>query len=560
MAEYSLVGAKFVPSFANPVEWNSNNAYDELTVVMHNGSSYTSRQYVPVGTEITDKNYWVCTGNYNAQYESVKNQLEGTADSGLKKLIDGNIKNLGYMKYYATPEMFGAVGDGVTDDTSAIQAAIDSSSVLVASDHTYKITSTLKTTTEKMLKFNNAVLLADGITAIEVSTTNSNIHTRYTISGSLEIKNASIGIKQVGDTSNTNAEQTQIISGVLFTQCDTGIYVDTVSAYGMIYDNLRFATCGIGFDWNGTYTNSGERIIFRDLMTGNCKVIMKIESSCFLDIFGSSFDYSGLGILQTNSNSRLTVQMIGCHIEGLGAKGRPHDTYTGLAYFSNNFSSVMLNNCYILPPSEKESNYEFIHGTNAMFSTNQCYFFEDISAGGNYIAMCDCIGTHISPTFMSASKLITTKSCQNIVNGFANIASSYGFDSATIPSNGKLTFDTDGNAVFSNSGTSEIEFSFVQTIKGYIPKPTAQFAAPYKGSGYITMSLVQQNYKSDNVNTTYYATSSAATTNSDYAMSTANNIFRVPIINNIIQCNICVHIHVSANSSVTIPRLYLYNF
>lgn len=82
MAEYSLVGAKFVPSFANPVEWNSNNAYDELTVVMHNGSSYTSRQYVPVGTDITDTTYWMCTGNYNAQIDSMRSAIEShTSDT-----------------------------------------------------------------------------------------------------------------------------------------------------------------------------------------------------------------------------------------------------------------------------------------------------------------------------------------------------------------------------------------------------------------------------------------------------------------------------------------------
>lgn len=86
------VGARYVPKFANPVEWNSINAYEPLTIVTYQGASYTSKTYVPVGVAITNTDYWVVTGNYNAQVElyrqqivGVQNQINGIEDFHYKK-------------------------------------------------------------------------------------------------------------------------------------------------------------------------------------------------------------------------------------------------------------------------------------------------------------------------------------------------------------------------------------------------------------------------------------------------------------------------------------------
>lgn len=69
------VGARYVPVFADPLEWSDAIGYEPLTVVLHEGNSYTSRQSVPVGIDIGNATYWAETGNYNAQIEAYRQEV-----------------------------------------------------------------------------------------------------------------------------------------------------------------------------------------------------------------------------------------------------------------------------------------------------------------------------------------------------------------------------------------------------------------------------------------------------------------------------------------------------
>ena len=70
------VGARYVPKFADPIEWDIERGYESLTIVTHNGQSYTSKCPVPPGIEITNSRYWALTGDYNAQVEEYKEQVK----------------------------------------------------------------------------------------------------------------------------------------------------------------------------------------------------------------------------------------------------------------------------------------------------------------------------------------------------------------------------------------------------------------------------------------------------------------------------------------------------
>ena len=70
------IGSRYVPIFADPIEWNNHRSYESLTIVTHDGESYTSKCNVGPGIDITNERYWAKTGAYNAQVEQYKNEVK----------------------------------------------------------------------------------------------------------------------------------------------------------------------------------------------------------------------------------------------------------------------------------------------------------------------------------------------------------------------------------------------------------------------------------------------------------------------------------------------------
>lgn len=169
MAVTEYIGPLVGPVFADPAEWTSTRSYESLTIVLHEGNSYTARQDVPIGVQITNENYWLETGNYNAQVEAYRKATinsmkyletadmfstvtwptlgtliktsgfhtsndnggatyivaEGTAN-GLDSIEIGN----GYcaimiIEQMITLEQLGAYGNGINDDTKCLTRALE---------------------------------------------------------------------------------------------------------------------------------------------------------------------------------------------------------------------------------------------------------------------------------------------------------------------------------------------------------------------------------------------------------------------------------------------------
>ena len=67
------VGHRYVPKIMG--EHDSTQSYEGLSIVTHEGTSYTSKKYVPAGVDISNTEYWVVTGNYNAQIEYYRKEV-----------------------------------------------------------------------------------------------------------------------------------------------------------------------------------------------------------------------------------------------------------------------------------------------------------------------------------------------------------------------------------------------------------------------------------------------------------------------------------------------------
>lgn len=92
MANNVYIGNRYVPVFANPVEWDNLRQYEPLTIVTYQGTAYTSKKTVPVGTALSNTEYWVVTGNYNAQVEQYRQEVANLASD--VSAIDGRVDTI----------------------------------------------------------------------------------------------------------------------------------------------------------------------------------------------------------------------------------------------------------------------------------------------------------------------------------------------------------------------------------------------------------------------------------------------------------------------------------
>ena len=92
MSVIESIGARYIPIFADPIEWNISNSYERLTIVQHKGDTYVSKKDVPANTAITNENYWILFATFNAQYETLRSRVN-TIDNEITSII-GDINSI----------------------------------------------------------------------------------------------------------------------------------------------------------------------------------------------------------------------------------------------------------------------------------------------------------------------------------------------------------------------------------------------------------------------------------------------------------------------------------
>ena len=139
--------------YADPIQWNITTQYQANTVVIDPAKdiAYISTKPVPNNVQITDTNYWTPIFDLSKMFDDLETAVqalqtavrtintdlaaETTARTEADRALNTAITNETYARISAIDTMkahtgfvnvldFGAVGDGVTDDTAAFKSAI----------------------------------------------------------------------------------------------------------------------------------------------------------------------------------------------------------------------------------------------------------------------------------------------------------------------------------------------------------------------------------------------------------------------------------------------------
>ena len=148
--ERQYIGARYVPKFADPVIWNKALSYEAMTIVTYLGNSFTSKKPVPAGIEIGNNEYWVNTGNYNAQVEEYRQSVIHLEN------------NLSAINATNPPSGYVAMSADSDDNSAALQAIVDSFECVFIPSGNYTLANTITITNNTKIIGNGTLVRASG--------------------------------------------------------------------------------------------------------------------------------------------------------------------------------------------------------------------------------------------------------------------------------------------------------------------------------------------------------------------------------------------------------------
>ena len=284
------VGHRYVPKIMG--DWDNTQIYEPLSIVQFEGNSFTSRQYVPSGIEITNEEYWASTGNYNAQIEQYRQEFRNLENdvNNFNKEFNTQLAqtNKKIETGFVNVTEFGAVGDYLldngtvnqkpTDNTQAIQEAFNTSSKVRFAEGVYYIYGTIHLPKDVVIEGDGCRLYFES----------GGLHLGNHVWNNVEINNITISSNR---EKNPGAKGLYTENGfivypkfnnVYIYGFDTALYskvqdVDSNFTWGNI-NNLRIEYCNTGIHLIGGWANT---VKFKNLILNfvdkNAVILEKIQ-------------------------------------------------------------------------------------------------------------------------------------------------------------------------------------------------------------------------------------------------------------------------------------------
>lgn len=372
MSVREYIGARYIPLFSDPIEWDNTHSYEPLTVVINQGNSYVSKQFVPIGAElpaagVQSNDYWLLWADYNAQIEQYRAEVatfsgrinantaaiqalngELTTEVGAREAADTAIREdfaadlaeeiasvnatisadvdrletqdekLGIHNYVTD---FGADPTGQTDSTAAIQAAINATKggTVIFAPGTYLVTSPLE------LPYN----MADKVSIAGEGAT-------IKAGAALD----TILLVGTGDTDGQNQNDVGYTSFIKDLKLDAGTYavawaIDIITGFkDLRIDNVTTRHTVNGVRIGKAADNKGVRPA--DVYMSNCLIYCK------------GAEYTSIGLDCYCSDNKI----VGVRVYGAQTGARIHSaSYFELCHILLRFENQTTTNFYPYPPN-----------------------------------------------------------------------------------------------------------------------------------------------------------------------------------------------------------------
>lgn len=369
------IGSRYVPTFADPAEWNNARTYEPLTIVLNEGNSYTSRQFVPAGVALTNTDYWLETGNYNAQLEAYRQEVlkytntlnntmlsfesltEAQNFASSNNIAIGEIIVINAKPYIVSNEPANnmdiiALTDTLTatlviydflkpEDIGYISSMPDAAPYInrcltlcrnaatVILSGTYSIQTTIHASYADNIYIVGTASIETNVSpaiAFDVEYLTADKRMRSPFSGNnLRIFSADRQLHNNSDWVGIelfNAAEVEI-SNVNIYYMGTAISIEGNNNYCITFTHCLFERNYNGIYWNAK-DNSGEKIGFNDCVFGHLYHCMYMNTSAISSVnyINTSFDFCANGIYEVAAAAGNHNHLFnGCHIEGLGYHG-----------------------------------------------------------------------------------------------------------------------------------------------------------------------------------------------------------------------------------------------